>query len=75
MMPKWMRALIRAAYWRWGHDGDPWQQRLVMHCLGKTRLESPEHTVGTVLISQLNRQHGLERVAEVSFSPNVKPEL
>jgi hypothetical protein len=81
-VPKWIRRLIRAAYWRWAHDGDPWQARLVVYQLRKVELESPEHTPGTLLIAQLNPLLSGDplirvaelRIPELELKPNRGPD-
>lgn len=40
-MKNFIKKIIRDLYWRYGHDGDPWQTRLVIYHLGNIIAKAP----------------------------------
>lgn len=59
-----MKKFIRWLYWKFAHDGDPWQQRLVVYHL--SRISDKLGTSGDLLIAEINEK--LEPLAEVRFT-------
>lgn len=57
---KLVKRLIRWMYWRYAHDGDPWQCRLMLYHLGRIvktgQDEKKNMTVGTLVLAQVEEQ-------------------
>ena len=70
-----MKKLIRWLYWKFGHNGDAWQHRLVVYHLRAVIGCEDGKTPGSTILGQINTLNGrLEPIAEVTTHAVTKEE-
>ena len=71
-MKNFIKKIIRDLYWKYGHDGDPWQTRLVIYHLGNIISASQESVPskdisGRFIFAQL--EENMNKMPKPLFNP------
>lgn len=67
-MKKFIKNIIRSLYWKYAHDGDKWQMRLMMYHMGLFIRMDGSISNGEFILGQINEITGkLDLVAEARF--------
>jgi len=66
-MMKYFKRFVRWLYWKFGFNGDQWQQRMVCYYVGNIiTCTEQSQSRGDFVLAQINDK--MEKIAEVSYT-------